>query len=493
MTAEVLAQQTASISLSVAPPADTSITGNEQIAVEAFVTFSQNGRVKGAQIGFFCTITNGSTSLTTNGVDSVSNPLNSANGTPSICVPGLHPVHQISCFAATSPLPGQDPCPIVANTIYFIGKITYDVSDCASDPVDVHAEPLGVADGVPQSTDKTRFRDDGPGTGALIPIVAETFTTLVPDVGTCCVDGACAADGVNEYCCEQGLYGGLPGEFHTDHTSCAESNPCQCATDVGCDDGVRCNGVETCNVATGQCMPPVLLLCDDEDPCTIDSCNEAAPGDPCLHNAASGFLCGSSAVTQCDDPDRCLNGVCQQNHKPEGFSCGNSAETQCHHADFCAGGICITNNLPNGAPCGSSANGDCDHPDYCSSGSCQSNLEQNGSLCSDDGSPCTNDLCDTGTCIHPPNPLLDGDADGLCDSDDNCPAVSNSDQTDADNDSVGDACDVCPGQEDLLDSDANGTPDCLQFIPTTSTWGMIVLALVLLVGAKVTRFNDVRV
>ena len=54
---------------------------------------------------------------------------------------------------------------------------------------------------------------------------------------------------------------------------------------------------------------------------------------------------------------------------------------------------------------------------------------------------------------------VDGDDDGICDADDNCPTVANPGQGDADSDGAGDACDVCPGYDDLTDSDSDGVPD----------------------------------
>ena len=56
---------------------------------------------------------------------------------------------------------------------------------------------------------------------------------------------------------------------------------------------------------------------------------------------------------------------------------------------------------------------------------------------------------------------------------------------DVDGDGVDAACgDVCLGFDDRIDDDNDGIPDCLQTIPTVSTWGLVILALLLLTGAK---------
>ncbi len=59
---------------------------------------------------------------------------------------------------------------------------------------------------------------------------------------------------------------------------------------------------------------------------------------------------------------------------------------------------------------------------------------------------------------------VDSDGDGVCDSEDNCPANANPNQEDADGDGVGDACDNCrdvanPDQED---TDDDGVGDACQ-------------------------------
>jgi hypothetical protein len=47
------------------------------------------------------------------------------------------------------------------------------------------------------------------------------------------------------------------------------------------------------------------------------------------------------------------------------------------------------------------------------------------------------------------------DADGVCGNLDNCPAVANADQVNADADALGDLCDACPNDA-ANDADADG-------------------------------------
>lgn len=62
-------------------------------------------------------------------------------------------------------------------------------------------------------------------------------------------------------------------------------------------------------------------------------------------------------------------------------------------------------------------------------------------------------------------PSSDSDGDGIDDTLDNCPTVTNPSQTDSDGDGVGDACDQCAGYDDAVDSDADGVPDGCDVCP----------------------------
>ncbi|MBX2798570.1 MAG: MSCRAMM family adhesin SdrC [Myxococcales bacterium] len=66
-----------------------------------------------------------------------------------------------------------------------------------------------------------------------------------------------------------------------------------------------------------------------------------------------------------------------------------------------------------------------------------------------DGPDVAGDACD----ICPLDPFNDGDLDGLCAGEDNCPAVANGDQADLDGDGAGDACDGDDDGDGVADAD----------------------------------------
>ncbi len=96
-------------------------------------------------------------------------------------------------------------------------------------------------------------------------------------------------------------------------------------------------------------------------------------------------------------------------------------------------------------------------------------------------------------------PETDSDADGTPDCVDECPANPNkisagvcgcsTPDADSDGDGIADCQDQCPGVSDLIDLDNNGTSDCAEHIPTVSTWGLVVLALMLLTAGKLNHLT----
>jgi hypothetical protein len=70
---------------------------------------------------------------------------------------------------------------------------------------------------------------------------------------------------------------------------CVTGSPTSCRTAADCDDGVRCNGAETC--IREMCIPGARLDCDDGNACTTDICDEAA-ASACRYEPAPGCDAG---------------------------------------------------------------------------------------------------------------------------------------------------------------------------------------------------------
>lgn len=168
-----------------------------------------------------------------------------------------------------------------------------------------------------------------------------------------------------------------------DGTACRDTEPCTvgefcrggvCGVPVVCDDQNPCT-VDWCNRATGECrFEPTV--CNDGDPCTADVCDPRAGG--CIFLPRTGQAC--------DDLDPCTVGdVCVQGPFGGPVVCQGTPQT-CNDGDPCTLDVCD----PNTGQCLSSP------------------------LVCDDGNRCTRDFCDTaaGGCVFAPlvgQPCDDGD------------------------------------------------------------------------------------
>ncbi len=128
-----------------------------------------------------------------------------------------------------------------------------------------------------------------------------------------------------------------------------QSDSCGCNSNPECDDGLFCNGAETCNLGTNTCEPGTPPNCDDGVSCTDDSCNEGT--DSCDNvannaNCDNGLFCDGSetcdpvldcqagTAPDCDDGVGCTDDSCNEGTD----SCDNVANNaNCDDGAFCNG------------------------------------------------------------------------------------------------------------------------------------------------------------
>jgi len=152
-------------------------------------------------------------------------------------------------------------------------------------------------------------------------------------------------------------------------------------------------------------------------------------------------------------PEQCSDGI---DNDDDGFvDCEDSKceENPCDDNDPCTQGDTCLRGSCAGTTIGCNDENECTD-DYCEEGQCI--YECNAASADDDC--CSNQACIAeSVCLIP----ADSDDDGIPDDEDNCPYISNTDQSNSDSDSYGDACDNCPfvDNEDQYDSDGNGIGD----------------------------------
>ncbi|HVM95615.1 MAG TPA: lectin-like protein [Candidatus Acidoferrales bacterium] len=176
------------------------------------------------------------------------------------------------------------------------------------------------------------------------------------------------------------------------HPDLIVGTPCGDFSDTDCTHPDTCNG-------SGICLPndvAVNTACtSDGNQCTKDICNGSGS---CTHpNELANTPCGSSADTQCDNPDTCNgSGVCQPNYEVSGTPCGDSSSGECDHPDSCNGsGSCAVNHVADLTPCHGGNNNTC--LNACASGSCTPHTFTN---CCGNGTLETGELCDDGNQVN---------------------------------------------------------------------------------------------
>lgn len=237
--------------------------------------------------------------------------------------------------------------------------------------------------------------------------------------------------------------------------------------DLRCNDGLYCNGIETCD-ALLDCRPGTPPDCNDAVPCTVDACNELVDG--CKHtpdhtSCQNGDAC--DGVETCDPTGACLAGV------PPSCDDGNV----CTHDTCIAATGCSYSALMDGPPCD---DGDvCNGTDTCRAGlcvpgvplACDDGVFCNGTEACDPqlgcqaGTPpcndqvaCTVDVCNEATdgCMHALDDLACQDG-SFCNGAESCDAVLGCRPGTAPDcsDGVGCTVDSC----DELDDGCDHSPD----------------------------------
>lgn len=178
---------------------------------------------------------------------------------------------------------------------------------------------------------------------------------------------------------------------------------------TGCDDGLFCNGEESCS--DGTCQSGTPIDCNDGKFCTQDSCNEES--DACVNDAASmsGVVCRSQNGT-CDIEETCdgISAECPNNaYEPFTTVCRIS-NGNCDINEYCTGASanCPTDQfLPNTTEC-RAAVGTCDAAENCtgSSATCPSDLfKPNTTVCRITAGTCDESENCTGTSADCPEDL----------------------------------------------------------------------------------------
>ncbi len=228
-----------------------------------------------------------------------------------------------------------------------------------------------------------------------------TCNDNVPCTDDSCAGGVCVHT-PRDYNCDNGL-------FCDGAETCDPVLDCRPGTVPNCDDGRACT-VDTCNQKLGCIHTPNHAACNDGNNCTTDSCNVATgcvfannsnscndgnactTGDTCV-----GGTCTGGAPLVCNDGNVCTTDGCNpatgctQTNNSAPCSDGNA----CTQADICQGGTCTS-----GSPIVCTPLDQCHNTGTCNpaTGVCSNPEKPNGTTCNDSNACTQTDTCQTGVC-----------------------------------------------------------------------------------------------
>ena len=257
------------------------------------------------------------------------------------------------------------------------------------------------------------------------------------------------------------------GASCNDGSACTIGDICQSGACTGaavqCTASDQCHVAGICNPATGECSNPNAPdgedcndrnLCTQTDTCqagtcvgenetvctAIDLCHNAGTCSPntglCSNPPINPLVC--NAVDQCNDLGTCTpaTGECSNPNKPDGTTCTDG--DACMQTDTCQTGSCVGSNPVD---CSSGLT-ECQVAGTCDTftGECPGVPAPDGTACGTPIAGCSaSPSCLAGVCA---TGSADTDGDGICDADDNCPAIANVGERDLDADGIGDPCDA---------------------------------------------------
>ncbi len=316
-------------------------------------------------------------------------------------------------------------------------------------------------------------------------VCSNVIDTSLPctDSNECTTGDTCSANGT---CTSAGKKTCVDGNVCTTNDVCLPATGCDYPFNTAaCNDNDACTTIDLCT--QGACKGGAQLVCDDNNPCTTDTCDKASGCK--FANASDGAVCDDGS--KCTDPDKCTAGkcggavvVCDDKNGCTKDSCDPAAGCKfsnedgpcddmdkCTSADKCKGGICagpVLVNCDDGnsctkdacAPltgCASTANDAalCEDGDQCTTGDkCANKACVAGAQTPcDDKNPCTADNCDslTGKCVFADLPQSGSEGKDPDGADNDCDKLVD-EEFDLDHDSVyckGAVCqtneaDACP-------------------------------------------------